>query len=628
MTSPTAEFTIRRDEPQTMRDGTVLRADVYLPKGKGPFPALLERTPYSKDNSPECQVGSPQFFASQGYAVVIQDVRGRFASEGRFIPFHDDGWGENRDGYDTVEWIAAQPWCDGNVGTIGGSYAGATQYRLAPTRPPHLRAMYVRESSADYWAEWVYHGGAFELGFMVEWTFKWTYNNLQRLARSPEEYARRKGILEKALGELPSWHRDLPLHPNPLGEGLDDWYNEFLAHPDDGPYWWRWNIGHRHGDIETPIVHMGGWFDIFLAGTIKNFVGTRAKARTPAARDAQYLVVGPWIHGPWNMAKTVQGEIDFGPEAIRDYNAIRVPWFDHWLRGAKNSVPDEPRVQLFVMGENRWRTADTYPWPGVRETAWHLRDGGRLTPEAPTGAEQADGYRYDPEDPVPTLGGATLNIPGGCLRPAADRGPVPHLHQRAPRARSHGDRRRPVRAPRDVDGARHRFRRATDRRPSRRDVAPPLRRHPAGALPRVREPAGPAHARPGLRAHGRPLGDRQHVPPGAPGPRRGHVVELPALRPQPEHRRGHRHRGARAGRAQHRLPRRSAAIPHRPARGRLSARREGAPRGRRRRDAERAQAGVDVERVTRRAATQRRTVVDRSGIAPSMPRATFVRAVP
>ncbi len=352
MTSLSPEFTIRRDVPQTMRDGTILRADVYLPKGTGPFPALLERTPYSKDNSPECQVGSPPFFATNGYAVVIQDVRGRFASEGRFIPFHDDGWGVNRDGYDTVEWIAAQPWCDGNVGTIGGSYAGATQYRLAPTRPPHLRAMYVRESSADYWAEWVYHGGAFELGFMVEWTLKWTYNNLPRLARSPEEQAQRRGVLEKALQELPSWHRELPLHPNPLVEGLDDWYNEFLAHPDDGPFWWRWNIAQRHGDIDTPIVHMGGWFDIFLAGTIKNFTGTRAKARTQAARDAQRLVVGPWIHGPWNMAQTVQGEVDFGGEAIRDYNAIRLPWFDHWMRGARNSrARRAPRPALRDGGE-------------------------------------------------------------------------------------------------------------------------------------------------------------------------------------------------------------------------------------------------------------------------------------
>ena len=219
MTSRNPEFTVLRDVPQPMRDGTVLRADVYMPKGKGPFPALLERTPYSKDNSPECQVGSPPFFASQGYAVVIQDVRGRFASEGRFIPFHDDGWGENRDGYDTVEWIAAQPWCDGNVGTIGGSYAGVTQYRMAPTRPPHLRAMYVRESSADYWAEWVYHGGAFELGFMVEWTVRWTHNNLARLARSPEELAQRKGVLAKALEELPTLAPGAAARPEPARRG-------------------------------------------------------------------------------------------------------------------------------------------------------------------------------------------------------------------------------------------------------------------------------------------------------------------------------------------------------------------------------------------------------------------------
>ncbi|HSE95946.1 MAG TPA: CocE/NonD family hydrolase, partial [Methylomirabilota bacterium] len=301
----------------------------------------------------------------------------------------------------------------GNVGTIGGSYAGVTQYRMAPTRPPHLRAMYVRESSADYWAEWVYHGGAFELAFMLEWTVKWTYNNLSRLAPDPKERARRHGVLERALAELGTWQRHLPLHPNPLVIGLDDWFNDFLAHPDDGPFWWQWNIAHRHADVETPIVHLGGWFDIFLAGTLKNFAGLRARARTQAARDGQRLIVGPWVHGPWNMAKSLQGEVDFGPEAIRDYNAMRRPWFDHWLRGARNGVPDEPPVALFVMGENRWRTAETYPWPGVRPTPWYLRAGGTLAPAAPDGAEGADAYRYDPDDPVPTLGGATLNIPGG-----------------------------------------------------------------------------------------------------------------------------------------------------------------------------------------------------------------------
>src|SRR5262249_54037387 len=128
------QLTVLTDQAVTMRDGTTLYADVYLPAGPGPFPALLERTPYSKDNSPEVMVGAAAFFTAQGYAVVIQDVRGRFRSEGKFVPFQDDGWGANRDGLDTVEWIAGQPWCNGLVGTIGGSYSGATQYRLAPTR--------------------------------------------------------------------------------------------------------------------------------------------------------------------------------------------------------------------------------------------------------------------------------------------------------------------------------------------------------------------------------------------------------------------------------------------------------------------------------------------------------------
>ncbi len=415
--------TILRDVPQPMRDGTILRADVYLPPGGGPAPALLERTPYSKHDSPECQVGAPAFFAAHGYAVVIQDVRGRFASGGRFVPFEDDGWGANQDGYDTVEWIARQPWCDGRVGTIGGSYAGATQYRLAPTRPPHLRAMYVRESSSDYWGEWVYRGGAFELAFMLEWTLKWTLNNLARLAPGPDEHARRRSALEKALGDLGSWHRRRPLLPNPLVTGLDDWYNDFLAHPADGPYWQRWSIARQHPEIDTPIVHLGGWFDIFLAGTLRNFVGLRAGARSPATRDAQRLVVGPWVHGPLNMAKRVQGEVDFGPEAVWDYNRARLPWFERWLKGVADAGADEPRVRLFVMGENRWRTADDYPLPGTRHVAWHLRQGGALTPAPPAGAERPDGYAFDPDDPVPTLGGATLNIPGGAYdqRPIEDR---------------------------------------------------------------------------------------------------------------------------------------------------------------------------------------------------------------
>lgn len=406
------DFKIIKDAVQPMRDGTLLRADIYLPLGDGPFPAILERTPYNKEDSSEIKVDAPAFFASRGYAVVIQDVRGRFKSDGNFIPFHDDGWGVNRDGYDTVEWIATQPWCSGKVGTIGGSYSGATQYRLAPTRPPHLAAMYVRESSADYHAEWVYRGGTFELGFMLGWTLGVTNNNLAHLA-TDEAYERHKGVLEKAIAELENWYQHLPLNPIPLVQGLSDWYNDYLAHPDDGPFWWQWNIAHQHHQIDTPVYHLGGWFDIFLAGTLKNFVGMRAKARTPEARNAQRLIVGPWVHGPLNIAPTIQGEVDFGPEASRDFNELRLPWFDYWLKGIQNGEMDEPPVTLFVMGENKWRSADDYPLPNTRYTNWYLHDDGHLNPAEPTGAVRADSYIYDPNDPVPTLGGNTLHVPGG-----------------------------------------------------------------------------------------------------------------------------------------------------------------------------------------------------------------------
>ncbi|MBI3941616.1 MAG: CocE/NonD family hydrolase, partial [Chloroflexi bacterium] len=411
MSESTSEYKVLRDLPQVMRDGTRLYADVYLPQGAGPFPALLERTPYGKDNSPEMQVGAPPFFASRGYAVVIQDVRGRFKSQGKFIPFHDDGWGTNRDGYDAVEWIASQEWCNGQVGTIGGSYAGATQYRLVPTRPPHLRAMFVRESSADYRTEWVYHAGAFELAFMLSWTLRWQYNNLANLAQG-EAFTRHQGVLEKAINELETWHKAMPLYPNPLVAGMEDWFNEYLSHPEDGPFWWQWDIGKMHQEVDTPVYHLGGWFDIFLNGTLKNFVGMKHKARTKEARKAQRLIVGPWIHGPLNMGTSLQGEVDFGPDASRDYNQMRLPWFDYWLKGVQNGVMDEPPVKLFVMGENKWRTAEDYPLPDTVYTNWYLHDSGRLSPESPTGAEQADTFLYDPLDPVPTRGGNTLGVPG------------------------------------------------------------------------------------------------------------------------------------------------------------------------------------------------------------------------
>ncbi len=407
-----------------MRDGTVLRANITRPDADGPFPTLIERTPYNKEAGSENSCGSPDFFARRGYAVVIQDVRGRFASEGEFYPFRDDGAGVLRDGYDTVEWAAAQPWCD-KVGTIGGSYSGATQYRMALSRPPHLVTQFVRESSADYYREWVYHGGAHELGFSLSWARIVTEQNVANLC-SGDELVKQQALLGRVLEEIDDWYERLPLYPCRFLEGMSDWHNDFLAHPEDGPYWWELAVDRYHDQVETPIYHLGGWFDIFLAGTLKNYTGIRRRGRTESARRTQKLIIGPWVHGPTATNTSVAGDYDFGPDAARDINETRLPWFDHWLKGVDSGILDEPPVRLFVMGRNEWRDEADWPLPDTRYANYYLRDAGRdsggsvaslndggLSAEPPQGSEQPDSYTYDPDHPVPSIGGNTLGIPGG-----------------------------------------------------------------------------------------------------------------------------------------------------------------------------------------------------------------------
>ena len=422
LSKPQYETIHEKNREVPMRDGTLLRANITRPNVDGKFPVLLERTPYNKEGGSENGVGSPEFFAQRGYVVIIQDVRGRYASDGDFYPFRDDGAGVNRDGYDTVEWAAAQSWSDGNVGTIGGSYSGATQYRNALSRPPHLRAMFVRESSADYYHEWVYRGGAFELGFNMAWAHGVTLNNLAHLVTG-EEFNRQKGRLEGVGTEMDDWYAKLPLHPCPFFEGLSDWYNDWLQHPADGPYWWQFNIEKFHDQIETPIYHQGGWFDIFLAGTLKHYAGIKQRARTEKARRSQKLIIGPWVHGPGNINNQFAGEFDFGADAAKDFNEMRLPWFDHWLKGIDTGIMDEPPVRIFVMGRNQWRDESDWPLPNTHYTNYYLHSGqsssiqslndGTLSPEPPEGSENPDSFVYDPADPVPTRGGNTLSIPNG-----------------------------------------------------------------------------------------------------------------------------------------------------------------------------------------------------------------------
>ena len=428
LSQPTHDVSVQHDVLIPMRDGTRLAGDLYLPSGSGAWPTLVERTPYSKASSSEIAIESPEFYASRGYAVLIQDVRGRFRSEGDFYPFQDDGWRANRDGYDTVEWVAAQGWSNGKVATIGGSYSGATQYQLTPTRPPHLTTQFVRESSMDYRSEWVYRGGALELAFVLQWALGVTMNNVAHLV-PPERLESRRAVLKGVNDEIETWFRDRPLAPCSFLIGLSDWYNEWLANPDDGPFWWKWNVSTKFSEVDTPVFHLGGWFDGFLRGTLQNFKGFKDNARSDAARRAQKLIVGPWIHGPQNIAKSVIGEIDYGPEAIVQINPYRLRWFDHWMKGIDTGLMDEPAVSYFQMGSNTWQTATDWPPPDAQSIILYLRGGksgsanslndGTLSPESPN-VENADSYLFDPNQPIPTLGGGYL----GALSGGYDQRPV------------------------------------------------------------------------------------------------------------------------------------------------------------------------------------------------------------
>ena len=282
-----------------MADGTRLAIDIYRPDAPGKFPALVERTPYDKTKSSEIQVGAHTYFAERGYVFLVQDTRGRFASEGTFYPFLDDGWLRNRDGYDTVQWIAQQPWSDGKVGVLGGSYTGQTAYMIAPTQPAALRAMFVRESASDLFDHWVYRGGAFELGFLADLVhahLRSRYRHARRRCRRRRKRqaaasTRRSRVRTRISGIC----RSTPIR-RCAGRRAGSTSTTGLDHNQDGPYWWQQNVGMQHPRFQVPVYHLGGWYDIFLKGTIENYLGpARARRHRPGARqpEARDRPVGP-----------------------------------------------------------------------------------------------------------------------------------------------------------------------------------------------------------------------------------------------------------------------------------------------------------------------------------------------
>jgi putative CocE/NonD family hydrolase len=424
---------IYRDVPVPMRDGTVLRADVWVPERPGRVPVLLERLPYDKSISvlTTLEAGlEPARAVAAGYAVVLQDTRGRFASEGCFEPLAS----EASDGLDTVDWCASLPFCDGTVGMFGASYFGTTQLLAAASASPALRAIAPTVTGADVYEGWTYQGGAFQLGFALFWTLLILAPDI--VARLPvSRRGRYEELVAEAARDLDALYWRLPL--DDLG-GLEEilpFYVDWLAHDTRDEFWRAHTVTSRYSSIRTPALHVGGWYDLFAAGTIANYGELRRGAATEEARRGQRLVMGPWSHG--NFADAV-GELRFGAAAAKaslDTTGMMLDFFDAHLRGRPLEQPD---VQVFLMGADIWTEESDWPPPTARRESWFLhsdgsantrRGDGTLSRRSCAADEASDSFVYDPTDPVPTVGGATF-LPGAsvshnagpkCQRPVEER---------------------------------------------------------------------------------------------------------------------------------------------------------------------------------------------------------------
>jgi len=388
-----AQYKVRAefDVKVPMRDGTLLSADIYRPDASGQFPVLLERTPYG-NYDPD----GGYSWARRGYVMVLMDVRGKCDSDGRFIPFVN----EIEDGYDSQQWCGVQPWSNGKVGTLGGSYVGLTQWFPARLANEHLACMYTVVAASDLYRHWIYDGGAFALSFDSMW------GALSIPARVGQDMNAQPLDWNALFGSLP-----LSKIPEALGRNVP-WYAEWLAHPLYDDYWKKYSVSTTYDKIRVPAFSLGGWYDVFLKGTIENFCGMREKGATPEARSGSRLVIGPWFHGSTGGRKS--GQVDSGPQGAFDETSSVARWCDYWLKGEKNGLDAEKPVRLFVMGENVWRDFDSWPPAGAVKTDFflHAKKGanslmgdGSLDGRPPAGKERPDSYRYDPSDPVPTLGG-------------------------------------------------------------------------------------------------------------------------------------------------------------------------------------------------------------------------------
>ena len=414
----------------SMRDGVRLATDIYRParNGKpvpGRFPVILERTPYGKTvvSRSELSVKEPtaksrgdvaRFFVSRGYIVIYQDCRGRYGSEGEFVKYLSDG----HDGYDCCAWIVKQPWCDGKIGTMGLSYAAHTQGALACAGAPGIAAMFLDSGGfANAYQDGIRQGGAFELK-QVTWAYRAAFES-PAVAKDPIRLQALQAIDIKGWFARMPWKRGhSPLTPAPEYESYvyDQW-----EHGTFDSFWKQLGIyaaGFYDSFSDAPMVFMSSWYDPYPRSATDNYIGLSRRKKGPVR-----LILGPWTHGDRSL--TYAGEVDFGPAATVDGNlapdflTLRLRWFDCWVKGARNGVAGEPAVQLFIMGGGsgrrnpqgrmdhggHWRTEKDWPIPDARNTKYYLHGDGRLATGLPPAGATGVSYDFDPEHPVPSIGG-------------------------------------------------------------------------------------------------------------------------------------------------------------------------------------------------------------------------------
>lgn len=396
-----------------MRDGTLLRADIYRPTSAQPAPTLVVRLPYDKNQPVLGASLDPIRFAGNGYTVVIQDCRGCFTSDGEFYPFRNDA----TDGYDTIEWAAAQAWSNQKVGMYGGSYLGGVQWAAASEQPPHLVAIapIVAPTSVR---NLMFRGGVFQLKTAQFWTLMMmTMHGWKHHA--PAEFF---GLVQEVLDTLDNMGPQaacLPMKAWPVGKKSKfmDFYFDYLDHPENDEYWRQFECT-VYEKTKVPAYILAGWHDgVTEAGALSSYTEMKMRGGTEEARKNLKLIVGPWVHDPEFKQKA--GDIDFGIRAsgaALDLNGILLRWFDYWLKGIDNGIMVEPPVRIFVMGDNAWRNENEWPLARTLCTNYYLHSSGKANSSGGDGllsrelaaSEPPESFDYDPLDPVPSLGGRLL----------------------------------------------------------------------------------------------------------------------------------------------------------------------------------------------------------------------------